>query len=991
MDVISLLNEYKYIIILIILIIYLIISCKKKDKEGFDNDFTKYGKTLPPAYLNNSYKSEHNYIYSFHKGDGSYKKKISKDSNFDNKITTLTELLEKLIKKILIDDQDCKGKFTKYSECNKDCGDGKQTRKYIVTHKKGKKGKDCHFPDGFIEEIDCFNDICELDEECEMNQDCSEKNCNPETGVCEKKDYCSGDKLYLCEKQECIDLNNNNNNNDDNENMNGSYLWNNTDQACFFKTPAEMKEIVQTIYAYAYDDPESENYTGECIWYQEKGEKGKCVNRQNITTNASNSPECVEGWYPAPNKFNVKQACTCCHITQPDGDGESNIYDDEGEMCLDLDGTSMWRNDKENGKETFIKLENETTCSCRSDEGVVQKYAGKPTVGEAACEKLLDNITCPPTTLLDLASCVAAGNEDTDDKCQTLGDESSCHGDGKCKWVQKLVINYVNESTSYDSSQIMSTRSINFDPVIQDSDSPPLITSMQTNKYIDINYEGEQVCNECPIGYTSASGTECKKCPDGWMTKISAYKLNELRKVNGLQTAVNPKWETAFDQDYDNNEMKCNISLCEVFGEENTSRQVPSWGEIFTESEGNVDLSGSVANIAESCESAPPLSARIQIDAGFDPGGGGDKKTLLRHCVSALTKMESPAYASSFDEAGLINTFYEIKKSNAATDVATDENLTLCRNLLYGNFGNALYSTHMSIPIDDVQVPTGYEITSVSIKNYLDARDQSEHQKNFCTVEPDAQALTKCSRVGDDFCEIKASGGDPLTPVVVCKGCDDEYEMVDNKCVRSCSQHGLLSSNGLSCACEEGWTGGICDIGPLCSYKVPGLTSENYGRASGTRESKCFTERFTEGRCDGAEADAAYCSESLGRCKFSRANARNFGSHFSELLLPKEDEYHIFQEYLDLACAAECGVKSTSSRRSGTAVTADEFEYTEFFVCEGDGACTRENQKCQNPSQSGPKCGVCTGPAPNWTCESLIDCPTQEDIRFDSLPSTADP
>ena len=123
-----------YYILFVVLTIYII---SFKTNEGFDDEFYDY-KTLPNSYIYNSNKSKHNDMFYFYKGKGSYKKeKIKRDIEGDKKISTLNNLLDRLLGKILSDEQDCVGSFGKYSECDKQCGlGGYQTRKYTITQER---------------------------------------------------------------------------------------------------------------------------------------------------------------------------------------------------------------------------------------------------------------------------------------------------------------------------------------------------------------------------------------------------------------------------------------------------------------------------------------------------------------------------------------------------------------------------------------------------------------------------------------------------------------------------------------------------------------------------------------------------------------------------------------------------------------------------------------------------------------------------------------
>ena len=59
-------------------------------------------------------------------------KKLLDETKSDEKISTLNKLLNRLLGRIVSDNQDCVGSFTKYSECDKSCGSNSyQTRTYI--------------------------------------------------------------------------------------------------------------------------------------------------------------------------------------------------------------------------------------------------------------------------------------------------------------------------------------------------------------------------------------------------------------------------------------------------------------------------------------------------------------------------------------------------------------------------------------------------------------------------------------------------------------------------------------------------------------------------------------------------------------------------------------------------------------------------------------------------------------------------------------------
>jgi len=514
MNVISFLNKYKYIIILLILIIYLILVWRKT--EGFDNSFVQY-RGLPNKYVFDSVKGRYNNIFGFHKGGGFHKKAISEKNDLDKKISILNKLLDKLLNKFLSDDQDCVGDFTKYSDCDKDCGDGKQTRKFSILKKKGKRGEDCKYEDGYTETIDCYGGICQNDERCEKNADCIGGNCNPKTGKCEKWKPCSADRLYMCDEYSCKDLNDENLN--DAYVANGSYLWNNTDDACFFKTPAEMKQIEKNIYEYSYDDPTSTKYEGECIYYQVNDGHGKCSFRKNIELGEDENPVCKKGWGPEPTTMNIKDACSCC----------AGADQCDAEKSCECKKNKYWSN--ENGHWECADIDLTKKCA----EGTVRKTKQDSNTKDGGCdycnwwEKYQ-----PGTANGSPGKCVPL---DTDTETNSLT-ESAAKYLSSGKHDPNSNFSAVHEICEYDASGVFHDSNINH-PIINPylkSNPPNLVTICDkecAGPTMDVESGGglahlqKQLCNTCNKGILSKGkcvGTaDTGKCASGSYSQNNYY------------------------------------------------------------------------------------------------------------------------------------------------------------------------------------------------------------------------------------------------------------------------------------------------------------------------------------------------------------------------------------------------------------------------------------------------------------------------------------
>jgi hypothetical protein len=309
-------NVIYYILFTLFLIIYLI---SFKTVEGFD-EF--YGVTLPSSYVNDATPSKTINKFGFYKGKGTFKKGYTSQSKSDDKISTLNKLLNKLLGNLINDDQDCIGEFSKYSECDKSCGSNAyQTRTYNVKQKRGKNGKACPYDDGYEEKKICNLDYCQLGDICKENADCESGNCDPNSTRCENMVPCNKENVHVCNKNECMDLNDEYK--DDPHMLDGSYLYNNVDEQCFFKSKTEIEKLNLDIYTYNFRDIKQkvEDYVLDCKYYQiKKDGDGPCVNSPNIIIRKG-KPTCSPGFGPEPTPLNGSNACKDCIIKNDSGNG----------------------------------------------------------------------------------------------------------------------------------------------------------------------------------------------------------------------------------------------------------------------------------------------------------------------------------------------------------------------------------------------------------------------------------------------------------------------------------------------------------------------------------------------------------------------------------------------------------------------------------------------------------------------------------------------
>jgi hypothetical protein len=369
--------------ILFILFFLIMYSISFKNIEGFDDEFYYYDKlidykTIPNSFVNDSTPSRTVNKFGFYKGKGTFKKGYTKETKSDEKISTLNKLLNRLLGNIVSDNQDCVGSFGKYSECDKSCGSNAfQTRKYNITQERGKNGKDCPFIDGYEEKLRCNLDECQLGDICENNADCETGNCNPDSTRCENMVPCDSENVHVCNETQCINLNDNGDNNND-KMIEGSYIYNNVDKECFFKTPAEIEELNLNVFTYDYRTLSNKvkNLALDCEYYQIKKDGiGPCVNASNIVME-EDEPICLPGYGPEPTLFNASHACSECIISSSEK-SDDGCYCENGGDFVNATGVC--------GDVTKIESTPSTLCKV-DDDNAGENYYLKIKDGITGCQ-----------------------------------------------------------------------------------------------------------------------------------------------------------------------------------------------------------------------------------------------------------------------------------------------------------------------------------------------------------------------------------------------------------------------------------------------------------------------------------------------------------------------------------------------------------------------------------------------------------------------------
>lgn len=535
--------KYKILVLIFLVMITFIVFYKVV--EGFDDNFNNYSNTLQNSYLNNSVRTRYNDVFAFYKGKGSYKKEKMDDNNSDDKISLLNELLDKLLNKVVNDTQDCVGSFGKYSECNKSCGSGgHQIRKYKITQKRGENGKACRYEEGEEEKIPCHIRDCDINDECENNIDCITKNCDPSNNKCGPKVECTKDTVHVCNQDECRRLNEEYGN--ASHVLEGKYLYELTDEKCFFKTPAEIEELNINIYSYNYENPDSYSADQICTYYQKKNNIGLCENiNENIVLEDRN-PTCKRGFGPEPTILNIENACETCiindHTEGTPCECSGNSFLDDDNKCNPQpswnggglsEAQCHWYQIKENG----------ICVDCPTDSGQVTKTGHQTLCGNLENKNRRD-INCDNIMTPD------SPNENSQCNSNICSDTNVFNGswnpdDGLlCTFnieVEECPAGYYKENINDDNCEMCPKGSYcpgndnSCDQVNQSSNPGRCLCPLNTysNSYGAID---EHVCTPCPSNKKSIQGSDEEGCDICEPNEISISELDEC--ITGCQNRI---------------------------------------------------------------------------------------------------------------------------------------------------------------------------------------------------------------------------------------------------------------------------------------------------------------------------------------------------------------------------------------------------------------------------------------------------------------------
>ena len=145
------------------------------------------------------------YKYNFSKSLNSNVKNSREEKNlFYRIVKKLNNFLERYIDvKEPPVQQPCMGQFNAWSKCSRTCGGGEQSRRFKVIQEAGRGGIKCIYDNGEIDKKECFDGLCNYDEECIYDMDCTTNYCNPITKTCGVEYECTKRTLYNCDFDEC--------------------------------------------------------------------------------------------------------------------------------------------------------------------------------------------------------------------------------------------------------------------------------------------------------------------------------------------------------------------------------------------------------------------------------------------------------------------------------------------------------------------------------------------------------------------------------------------------------------------------------------------------------------------------------------------------------------------------------------------------------------------------------------------------------------------
>ena len=146
--------------------------------------------------------------------------KIEGNSNLEEKkkearylnMLNIDRLLDNLISVYEKSEQDCIGEYSEFTPCDKKCGKTYKYQTYRVIEPGGPLGSRCLQDDGDRKKVLCDKEDniypCEIGGPCDEDADCITNSCDPETNRCVANRVCSHENLDLCNRIQCLDLNN---------------------------------------------------------------------------------------------------------------------------------------------------------------------------------------------------------------------------------------------------------------------------------------------------------------------------------------------------------------------------------------------------------------------------------------------------------------------------------------------------------------------------------------------------------------------------------------------------------------------------------------------------------------------------------------------------------------------------------------------------------------------------------------------------------------
>ena len=206
------------------------------------------------------------------------------DSILDN-FTKLIKLIDKTDNNIP-PNQMCKGELGDWTNCTKNCGRGKKTRRFNVLQKAGETGIDCIYENGQMESSECFERLCKFNEACEDNMDCISGYCSESDKLCSYKHMCTRDQLYNCNSAQCQKL----------KDKYGEYTYDTDNHECINKNininfrRFEINE--DTLSEVEGVKDEETTYQKQAIKYGMEQSRDTMCRNYDSNSNNNNTPSC---------------------------------------------------------------------------------------------------------------------------------------------------------------------------------------------------------------------------------------------------------------------------------------------------------------------------------------------------------------------------------------------------------------------------------------------------------------------------------------------------------------------------------------------------------------------------------------------------------------------------------------------------------------------------------------------------------------------------